>query len=133
MAILNEVEVRVVSKATKQPLEEYDKPGSDANTDGLSVEKYIEAKDGEDFQVEAYFKENFDCLGAWGAKLAITIDGGVVKYYYTYSKEEIERQKISRMPVIFKKVLQSEGRTYSYIGFKFGSLKISKSGLALNG
>ncbi|KAL9007834.1 MAG: hypothetical protein Q9173_006980 [Seirophora scorigena] len=66
MAILNDVEVRVVTKTNNQQLIEYDKPNTGADADEACVEKYIEAKTGEDFQVEVYFKEGFDCFGAWG-------------------------------------------------------------------
>ncbi|KAL8709804.1 MAG: hypothetical protein Q9225_007401 [Loekoesia sp. 1 TL-2023] len=126
MAILKDVEVRVVSKATGQPLEEYDKPGSPSSADGHAVGKYIEARTGEDFRVEVFIKKGFNCFAAWGIKVGITIDGGVVDYYKTVSRFQVKRRKISGNPIVFDSVSHSEGSLHSRIGFRFGSLTMNE-------
>lgn len=122
MAILMNVEARVVSKRTKQPLEEYQKSDSTVGANESFVEKYIEAKTGEDFQVEVFLKDNFICWGGWGIRFNIKIDGGVVHYGKTYSKAEVSLKE----PIVFDSVRFFEGPAFSRIGFRFGSLRMSE-------
>ncbi|KAL8922551.1 MAG: hypothetical protein Q9208_005053 [Pyrenodesmia sp. 3 TL-2023] len=126
MAILNEVEVRVVSKATGQSLDEYDKPGSALAINGSSVEKYIEARTGEDFAVEIRVKEGFDCFRAWGIRIGLEIDGGVVNYCRNLSKEKVSHYRTVGAPAILDSVRQSDGKVHSRIGFQFGLLTMNE-------
>ncbi|KAI4125052.1 MAG: hypothetical protein LQ341_007006 [Variospora aurantia] len=128
MAILKDVEVRVVTKANKQQLTEYDKPNAVVAAAGDdSIEKYVEAKTGEDFQVEVYFKKSFDCFDAWGISVDINFDGGVVSFAEMYSKREIRKQQDAEEAVIFDSVYHREGSLCSDVGFRFGSLNLGKS------
>lgn len=127
MAILNDVEVRVVSKATGQSLDEYDKPDSAPAADDFFVEKYVEAKTGEDFAVEIRVKEGFDYLRAWGIRIGLKIDGGVVSYCRYLSKENVAHCRAVGAPVILDSVWHSDGKVHSRIGFQFGSLNMSES------
>ncbi|KAL9591890.1 MAG: hypothetical protein Q9179_007269 [Wetmoreana sp. 5 TL-2023] len=125
MAILEDIEVRVVSTASNQPLHEYDNPKRSRATRACSIEKYIEAKAGTDFHIEIYFPENFNCWAAWGVFIGIKIDGGVVDYCKVFSKAEVEELKDSGEPVVLESVTHSEGSQQSEIGFRFGSLTIN--------
>ncbi|KAL8827800.1 MAG: hypothetical protein Q9170_006868 [Blastenia crenularia] len=126
MAILKDVEVRVVSKTSGQPLEEYEQPGTTSGFSDLSVERYIEAKTGEGFQVEVFVKEEFDCYAAWGIKVAINIDGGVVMFRRDYDKGSVQRHQNSRKPIVFNSVRYKDGSQHREAGFRFGSLRLSK-------
>lgn len=127
MAILNDIEVRVVTKANKQQLTEYDKPNTGAKADDACVEKYIEAKTGEDFQVEVYFKKGYKCFRAWGTQVAIDIDGGVVDYVHDIRKDRLRKIQDEEDPITFGSVYQREGSLVSGVGFRFGSLNLGKS------
>ncbi|KAL8956560.1 MAG: hypothetical protein Q9193_005948, partial [Seirophora villosa] len=126
MAILNDVEVRVVTKANKQQLTEYDKPDTGATAEKACVERYIEAKTGEDFQIEVYFKEGFDCFGAWGVEVGIDIDRGVVGYCERYSKGSVSLSQLTNEPITFDSVYHCEGSLVSDVGFRFASLNLGK-------
>ncbi|KAI4124918.1 MAG: hypothetical protein LQ341_007019 [Variospora aurantia] len=128
MAILKDVEVRVVTKANKQQLTEYDKPNAVVAAAGDdSIEKYVEAKTGEDFQVEVYFKKSFDCFDAWGIYVGINIDGGVVSFAEVYSKHKVRELQDGKIAIIFDSVHQPEKSVGSLVGFRFGSLNLGKS------
>lgn len=127
MAILNDIEVRVVTKANKQQLTEYDKPNTGAKAEEACVEKYIEAKTGEDFQVDVYFKKGYKCFRAWGVEVTIDIDGGVVNYAYEFSKDDLRGFQDDEDPITFDSVSQREGSLVSDVGFRFGSLNFGKS------
>ncbi|KAL9019948.1 MAG: hypothetical protein Q9185_002802 [Variospora sp. 1 TL-2023] len=127
MAIVKDVEVRVVTKANKQQLAEYEKPNAVVAAGKDSIEKYVEAKTGEDFQVEVYFKKSFDCFDAWGVEVVIDIDGGVVRYCRHYSKHKVRELQDGKMAIVFDSVRQREKSVDSRVGFRFGSLNLGKS------
>ncbi|KAL9024088.1 MAG: hypothetical protein Q9196_006771, partial [Gyalolechia fulgens] len=127
MAILEDVEVRVVSKGTNQPLTEYQKSGSTARLDQSFVEKYIESKDGEDFQVKVWLKKGFSCWGRWGIVVGIKIDGGVVDYFNPRSRADVLRLRDSEQPIVLDFVPSVEGSEFCRIGFRFGSLGIDEN------
>ncbi|KAL8932412.1 MAG: hypothetical protein Q9211_006328 [Gyalolechia sp. 1 TL-2023] len=127
MAILEDVEVRVVSKGTNQPLTEYQKSGSTARLGQSFVEKYIESKDGEDFQVKVWLKKGFSCWGRWGIVVGIKIDGGVVDYFNPRSRADVLRLRDSEQPIVLDFVPSVEGSEFCRIGFRFGSLGIDEN------
>lgn len=131
MAILKDIEVRVVRKDTQEVLQEYDKPDSTVSTDEYAIEKYVEAKEGQDFEVHVFIREGFKCFAAWGVEVGINIDGGVVEFSYYYSKSEVERLQKSNKPTKFRSVLHSERSAHSEIGFRFGTLSSGKDPLDL--
>ncbi|KAL8895754.1 MAG: hypothetical protein Q9207_008029 [Kuettlingeria erythrocarpa] len=126
MAILKDVEVRVVSKTTGRLLDEYEKPGTDMG-DGTSVERYIEAKTGEDFQIEVFIKKGFEFWGASGVKIGIEIDGGVVAYAKYMPKKFVAVRQAAGNPVLLDSVAHLDGTQWSKVGFRFGSLSTSES------
>ncbi|KAL8690457.1 MAG: hypothetical protein Q9224_004404, partial [Gallowayella concinna] len=128
MAILNDIEVRVVSKSRGKPLQEYDSPKKTDAVDQHTIEKFIEATTGEDFAVEVFVKKGYTCKGAWGLRVGINIDGGVVKFAYSFSSADVkETQLAGKRLIIFDSVPHSEGSVHSEIGFRFGSLTIDES------
>ncbi|KAI4187761.1 MAG: hypothetical protein L6R41_002607 [Letrouitia leprolyta] len=110
--ILNDVKVRVVSKRTKRPLIEYQKTDLAVRPNDFSVERFIEAKTGEDFQVEVLLKENSSCQRAWGIPVSIEIDGGVVNYRRCLNKASIEAEN----RIVFDSVLLTLTETNAKMG-----------------
>ncbi|KAL8734566.1 MAG: hypothetical protein Q9166_001466 [cf. Caloplaca sp. 2 TL-2023] len=127
MAILDDVEARVVLKDTKEVLKEYDKQHAPVASTRKSVEKYIEAKTGADFQVEVFIKESFKLWSAWGVRVWINIDGGVVDYFRPYSKKDVKEKQSSGEAIIFDSVMVKERSRYNSIGFRFGDLTINEN------
>ncbi|KAL8932504.1 MAG: hypothetical protein Q9216_006809 [Gyalolechia sp. 2 TL-2023] len=119
MAILKDVEVRVVSKGTNQPLEEYEKFDSAAGLDDSSVERYVESKDGEEFQVEVFLRNGFSCGEGWGIKVGIEIDGGVVSFFKPCSEAEVMQLQKSLKPIMLDSVPIVEGSKCIENGFRF--------------
>ena len=114
MAILENIEVRVVSGLTGNQLEEYHSPAV-GEGDCLSVvEKYIQANDNEEFGIVIVLKAGFDYHGADGIQYTYKIDGntsrnslvllkplGGIKYGIllediTYKKNTIKTQQNGR-------------------------------------
>ncbi|KAL8771260.1 MAG: hypothetical protein Q9209_003165 [Squamulea sp. 1 TL-2023] len=126
MAILDNVEVRVVLKDTKEVLKEYNKPDSAPADKPHRVEKYIEAKIGQDFQVEVFFKKDFHCGPGWGIGVGIDIDGGVVSYRHNWNHAEIKRFKVLGAADVFDNVVSEKGSQRSCISFRFGTLNINE-------
>ncbi|KAL8947632.1 MAG: hypothetical protein Q9222_006104 [Ikaeria aurantiellina] len=126
MAILDDVEVRVVSKATKQALHEYDDPKPAAAVQAHSVLKYVQAEEGMDFQVEVYFEKEFQCWDVWGIEIGINIDGGVVNYYKRCSQERVKTLQELGEPILLDSVRHVENSQHSRVGFRFGLLKINE-------
>ncbi|KAL8904373.1 MAG: hypothetical protein Q9171_007076 [Xanthocarpia ochracea] len=127
MAILDGVEVRVVLKDNQEVLEEYNKPDSNVADKPHFVEKYIEAKTGQNFEVQVFIKEDFKCGPGWGIAVGIKIDGGVVFYHRSWDYARVEQMKKLMKPEIFESVRHTEGSLHSRIGFRFGSLTIDEN------
>ena len=124
MAILDGVEVRVVLSDNQEVLEEYNKPDSTVADEPHSVEKYIEAKTGQNFEVQVFIKEGFKCGPGGGIGIGIKIDGRVVSYSQPLKNAKVEQIKKRMKPKIFESVRHTEGSLHSRIGFRFGSLTI---------
>ncbi|KAL8812682.1 MAG: hypothetical protein Q9223_007230 [Gallowayella weberi] len=124
MAILDDFEVRVISKSTGQPLQEYDNPDKTA-VDHNTIDKFIEATTGKDFAVEVFAKMAYQNHGERGLVVGIIIDGGVVKFQRTFHKSTVTRTRKDGKPLTtIGSVLHLEGSKKSSIGFRFGSLII---------
>lgn len=102
----------MVSKRTKRPLIEYQKTDLAVRPNDFSVERFIEAKTGEDFQVEVLLKENSSCQRAWGIPVSIEIDGGVVNYRRCLNKASIEAEN----RIVFDSVLLTLTETNAKMG-----------------
>lgn len=133
MAILQDIEVRVVSNTTHQALPEYNKPNSTVVADGHSLVKYIEAKTGEDFQIEVFIKKGFEFLRAWGITVSLKLMEtlSVIANPTANHASSIKELQRSGEPLVFDSVGHLENSVYSKIGFRFGSLSLSKSYLHL--
>ncbi|KAL8708718.1 MAG: hypothetical protein Q9220_006443 [cf. Caloplaca sp. 1 TL-2023] len=125
MAILDDIEVRVAWKATKQALREYDDPKPAMALKSHPVLKYVQAEEEKDFQIEVYFKKTFRCWGAWGIAITIHIDGGVVTYLRPVRQKAVQTLQQSGKPKVLDSVLRVENSQLSEIGFRFGPLKIN--------
>lgn len=127
MAIIDQIEVRIVSVATAQALPEYDKPNSVASRDDRSVEKFIEAQTGKEFRVEIYLMPNFNLYAASGIKVGLDIDGGTVHRRILYEKADVLDKKGQESPFVISRAYTLEGSKCSAIKFSFGLLELSKA------
>lgn len=126
MAILDDIEVRIVSKTIGKALSEYDKPNIAPSEDGLSIVKFIKGEPGLEFHIEVFVKSSFSLFQAPGIQICIDIDGGKVESCMYISRKELLKQQAKREPIVFGEVYHQEGTQYSNRNFIFGSLNISK-------
>ena len=122
MAILKDVEVRIVSTSTNDPFLEYDDPKAKATGDTFLVEKYIEAETGKESRISIYIKPGFELLGAHAVNIGIKTSDGHVYFCKHYKKSMVLDGRDKGNPFIFKHVRYVEGN----VGFAFGSLEIGE-------
>ncbi len=130
MAILKDIEVKVTSLPHREVFQEYANPKKTPKKREksiFSIERYIEARTGLNFQIEVFVKPKFKLQGAMGIRVDVVIDGGVVKQFQYYDKDEVLRAQKRRSPLVQDRTTKLEGTQYSDVNFSFGSLKISKS------
>ena len=94
MVCLKDFEVRVALNTTKgtlpgEALKEHPNPKLSAANDEWSIERYIEAKAGEESQVEVYVKPGFNLYKADGIMIGLRIDVDTVAY-----KQYIPKKKV---------------------------------------
>ncbi|MCJ1392368.1 hypothetical protein MMC18_005235 [Xylographa bjoerkii] len=88
MAILEDVEVKIILKRSGQPLVEYDNPDPEAVTKDREVEKYVEAKTEAEFTIQIILKAGFNFHDADGVDVHVNIDGGTLKRHVFQPKPE---------------------------------------------
>ncbi|MCJ1250514.1 hypothetical protein MMC30_007742 [Trapelia coarctata] len=88
MAVIEDVEVTIVSKSTGQPLVEYDDPDKETSTGGEEVQKYVEAVSDEEFGFVVRLKEGFNYHGADGIKVVFTMDGDTLRRRKFYKRPQ---------------------------------------------
>ncbi|MCJ1399946.1 hypothetical protein MMC11_003149 [Xylographa trunciseda] len=94
MAILEHVEVKIISSSTEQQLKEYDDPDPEAVAVEGKIQKYIEAESGQEFKIEVTLKKGFCFHGADGIKIGVDIDGDTFSYIVVIvSNIRIKRDK----------------------------------------
>ena len=79
MAILEDVEVTIVSTSTNQPLVEFEDPDPKTEQHGKEVRQYIEAVTGEEFKVVVRLKKGFNYHGADGITISLYLDGNALR------------------------------------------------------
>ena len=126
MAILGDVEVRIASKTTGKVLDEYDKPNTVPSTDGLWVEKFVQAETGQEIHIEVLLKSSFRFYNASGVDVRVNIDGGRVHLARHWDKSTLLRRGIKKEPSVLDTVTIKEGTQWCRMKLNFGSLDIGK-------
>ena len=125
MAVLGDIEVRVASKTTGKAFDEYDKPKTVPPADGLSIEKFIRADTGLEFNVEILVKSSFKFYRASGIKISFDIDGDRVNKCEYHSRANFPVKQSKETLIIVDDVLHKNGTQYCRMKFNFGSVDIS--------
>lgn len=86
MAIIEDVEVQIVSTATDQVLTEYDDPDPDAVVALRKIEKSIQAETNDEFYILVTLKQGFDYYGADGIRIGFNMDGGMLSRSKFYTR-----------------------------------------------
>lgn len=118
MAILHGATVRLVSKSTKDGPREFIKPNNSLSAVDTSLERYIEAWPGMDFQIEVYLSREFNSEIGWGIIVGIKLDGGATHGYH-WTKSQINRYQMSGGPIVFDGIEKSPTEQ---VAFRFGSM-----------
>ena len=82
MAIIDNLEIYVVSTATGERLQEYGNPERDAIEGQNAVEKYIEAESNVEFSIVVVLNAGFNYHKADGVKIFVTLDGTTRTKFY---------------------------------------------------
>lgn len=128
MVLLKDFEVKVALKpsdgvAPGEAFKEYPNPEPRTSPDEWLAERYIEAKPGQEFQVEIYLKPSLKLFAADGLRISLRIDDHTVHFGRYYDKKWIATEMLEGEPIIFDDVLATDGRQHSRVTFSFGSLK----------
>ena len=131
MVVLKDFEVKVALKTTDglspgDAIKEYPNPEPGTSSDEWLAERYIEAKPGQEFQVEVYLKPSFKLFAADRLKVSFCIDNGTVDFYKAYKEKQIAGNISEGKPFIIHSVLDTDGRQHSRVSFSFGSLTVGK-------
>ena len=79
MAIIEDVEVQIVSTAIGLALTEYDNPDPNATIETGKVERYIRADTDEEFFILVKLRKGFDYHGADGIDIHYSLDGEMLR------------------------------------------------------
>ena len=90
------------------------------------VERYIEAKPGQEIQVEIYLKSSFKFFAADALMAFLHMENGTIRFCRCYRKDFIATEVSESKPFIFHDVLNTKGRQHSRVSFSFGSLNLDK-------
>ncbi|MCJ1420787.1 hypothetical protein MMC32_007146 [Xylographa parallela] len=131
MAILEDVEVKVILNRTGQPLVEYANPDPEAIIEAREVEKYIEAEIGAEFSIQVTLKAGFNFHLANGVNVYINIDGGTFKRYAFQRKPRhlaLMSGKLLHDLVITRSTSESQHGQVSYsASYAFGSAVVDEN------
>ena len=126
MAILEDVEVRIVCTKPRRVLDEYDNLSSIENTSSTKIEKYVEAIIGAEFQIETYLKPDFELGDADGIKITADIDGGVVHASRFYDDQDLEKHHSGEQQLVDRTARWLNHGNWTSINYSFGLLPIGK-------
>ena len=130
MAVLEDVEVHVVSSCTRKRLVEYDNPNLDVATEQREIKKFIEAETDGEFYIRVKLKAGFDYHGADGVCIYLQIDGDAVD---CYEYRRLKRRKIYRGKLIkdisykFRDVPAKRSSGWVDVTFAFGKAETGRA------
>ena len=123
MAVLEDVEVHVVSSRTKKDLVEYENPDPKAAAEEREVKKYVEAESDEEFYFSVKLKAGFKYHGADGVNIHFTIDGNAVNacWHVPSDVRSVCRGKLGKDVCHELRVLPAKrGNDWVDVAFAFG-------------
>ena len=135
MAVAQDIEVKVTLRPTEkassdlpyppgEALKEYPGPKPKFEYDGTLVEKYIEAVAGQEFQIEIYFKPEFDMFDANDLQITLSIDHDTVSISKMIPKYHIVHCSTTGVPLIVRDVYHlNDAGEHRRLSFSFGSLE----------
>ena len=129
MAVLEDVEVHVVSSRIEKDLAEYDDPDPKAAAEGREVKKFIEAISDEEFYVRVTLKTGFNYHHADGVLLYLRIDGNAVNRYW-YQPRDIRSIRrtmlVNDVSYETRYVPVKRGNDWAEVTFAFRKAETSK-------
>lgn len=124
MAVIEDVEVQIVSVRTGEALLEYDDPDPNAVAKPMRVEKYIQATTDEEFHIMVKLREGFDFHGADGVRFGYNLDGDMLSRCKIFRRpDEVERLETAEILTIQSARAKIDG-TWKRIRFSFGAVGI---------
>ena len=123
MAVLEDVEVHIVSSRTEEDLVEYNDPDPEAAGEGREVKKFIEAISDEEFYVRVTLKTGFKYHHADGVRVYLRIDGNAVsrRWYWPIDTTSIcYRKLVNDKSKIYRAVTSRRGNDWVDVTFVFG-------------
>lgn len=134
MAIIEDVEVQIVSTNTGQALSEYDNPDAGTTADAKSVEKYIQAETGTEFHMRIKLKKGFNYYGADGVRVSFNMDGGVlIRSVFFQRPRAIKDERLPEHCVYtMDQTTIRDGDVWKRIHYSFNAVAVGKLLLSLN-
>lgn len=130
MAIIEDVEVTIVSTRTGQRLVEFQDPAQTIPDKARNVCRYIEVVSGEEFKVVVRLKKGFQYHGADGIAIHLRLDGNAL---HRVRYEERDPRKapsgVLRDDLVYEYINTKVGNrdSWSEISFSFGAADIGLS------
>jgi len=127
MAVLEDVEVTIVSTSTGQPLAEFEDPDPKTEEHGNEVQKYVEAVTDEEFKIVIRLKKGFKYHGADGIKVAPRIDGTAVNSRWYFARPEntyLFKPLEKIVSETLSHALVRKGPDWFRIAFSFGAASV---------
>ncbi|MCJ1433775.1 hypothetical protein MMC27_003140 [Xylographa pallens] len=134
MAVLEHVEVKIISSSTGQQLKEYDDPepetiAEDEETGSEEIKKYIEAESGEEFKIQVTLKKGFCYHGADGILIRVHIDGDALSRQYWRLRPSYVSAS-TRLPTDIVEFVSStnvkRGEEWCQMNFGFGEVIVNE-------
>ena len=135
MAIAQDIEVKVTLRPTEEAtsdrlsirgeaLKEYPGPKPKIEYDGDLVEKYVEAVANQEFQIEIYFKPEFDMFDADDVQIRMSIDHDSVRMGKMIPKDHVIHCSSTGSPLIISDMYHlNDAGEHRRLSFSFGSLE----------
>lgn len=130
MAVIEDMEVEVVSVSSGEPLVEYRHADLDAEAKDRETQAYIEAITGSEFKIVVGLKKGFNYHGADGITIHLTIDGDVLsrtKYRSRPYGASATSRLTEDVKVEWTDILVGSGDNWSKVAFSFGAADIGSS------
>ena len=134
MAVLEEIEVHVVSSRSKEDLVEYDEPDAEAAAEDREVQKFVEAVSDEEFYVRVTLKAGFNYHGAHGVDVTLTIDGDAISrswYQPLNAKSICHRKAINDISYEFRTASVRRSHGWARVAFVFGKAELGRRSTVL--
>ena len=135
MAILENVEVKIVSVSTGERFQKYDDPNPEATADDEEADdevmkKYIEATSGTEFAIHFTLQKGFCYHEADGILIGVIMDGDALRRIYPRPMPSYvfasSRLPVDVVEVVSSSIIQS-GEELRRMNFGFGEVTVGQS------